>query len=250
MIVQNIGKLFGVVAIALVIAGCGGGSGGGSTTTAPAVDNSILASGQNAYGYYGKDVILGNTVMWGVWNMTATFDGAEHSVDLVFYSDGRFFTTGDYAYGDYGVSLNGQVLQNSVGDYATITNSLGNDCYTLSINNNGDVLNNANFCKTASLNTIHTIMIMHNASKAVCDMSSPGSGQSNYVAKTYPNSITCADFDTSNSICSEASVGIDNSTACVVEADSEVTDVVYTDTMPADDQKMASDNFFGVDSFQ
>ena len=206
--------------------GCGGGGGGGSTPPVPVVDNSVLADGQNAYGYYGENVIFGNSRTSGAWTTEAKIDGEDYHATLILDSDGRYFRTGtgNNEDGYYGISLDGQSLQNSGGDYATITQSLENECYLLTVHNGDKTVENAKFCRTYSSETSHVILIMHNVSKDTCESDSfydnmAKNGVLNLKINSYSNDIDCAEFDTSESYCSESYSGGSNETSCVIEYD-------------------------------
>ena len=228
---------------AFLFVGCGGGGGGSSTPPAPSVDNSVLADGQNAYGYYGKEVIFGSSLMMGLWTLEGTYEGVERKLNITFYSDGRFYSegAGDDGYNYYGVSLNGQVFQNAMGDYGEIKQSLGNDCYMLT-------QDNFNFCRTASLATVHTVDITYHYPKDVCESDSfynimKMSGQSNLTIASYPNDVTCATFGVSPPDCYEWDYGSAGDPACViiwdqesVAADKEAVEDIVIDALFGEEQ--------------
>ena len=133
----------------LFLSGCGG-EGDSSTSVQPKVDNSNYL--ENQYGYFGDGVILGHSLVVGDWTNTAIYDGKQELVNISFRSDGSmiFTNTGNGLSfnGDYGVTRDGTVMKNSLGDTVAIQASSGNNCYDVlltNINQKGSL--SAKLCK-------------------------------------------------------------------------------------------------------
>ncbi len=129
--------LLSVVAMSFVMVGCGGGGSSSDNPSAPAVDNS--GNLENQYGYFGNEVVLGNTLAVGSWTVRAEYNGAIETVSVIMYADGRqtFTNLGNGLSfdADYGISQNGTTMKNSRGDTEFIQSSLGNNCYTILMTN-------------------------------------------------------------------------------------------------------------------
>ncbi len=132
MRLQNIGKIFGVVVIAMIVSGCGGGGGnsGGGVTPPTQLDNSLLADGENQYGYFGTNVIFGDSLATGEWTQTTS---SGKSINFELLADGTIVldsgtSLGDF-YFDYGISKDGQELTWSVGEVWYITGNRSGECY-------------------------------------------------------------------------------------------------------------------------
>ena len=123
---------------ALLFTACGGGS--STPTEQPQViDNGRLSDGiRDGQGFIGHNVVFGNTVIPGVWNITFNNEG---------HTQVRFFANGEYSDtynqdstmelypGTWGVSIGGDVLyaKDNYGTVSlstiTITQTLGANCY-------------------------------------------------------------------------------------------------------------------------
>ena len=109
--------LLSVIAMSFVMIGCGGG-GGGDSVNLPSVDNSILADGENEWGYYGTNVLFGEYLVAQSW--TAIDESDDTFIDIEFFSDGDFLFDGYYV-GVYGVSLDGRTIRSDILNDITIT---------------------------------------------------------------------------------------------------------------------------------
>lgn len=112
------------LASAFLFVGCGGG-GGSSTPPAPVVDNSVLADGENQYGYFGVNVMFANTTIIGAWDFFNRDDNLAFALYSKFDGDGDGFMDNpnnpNRKYIDYGISQDGRVIRTG-GDYSsTIT---------------------------------------------------------------------------------------------------------------------------------
>ncbi len=95
MRLQNIGKLFGIGVIALVVAGCGGGGGGGSTPVEPApppapVDPMTEKDVVLIIYNYPEDVCLSSTLREKMENLSAD------SSNFLFYVENNNIGCGTY----------------------------------------------------------------------------------------------------------------------------------------------------------
>ncbi len=143
--------LLSVVAMSFMLVGCGSsGSSGGSSVPTPAIDNS--GNLENQYGYFGDEVILGNTLVVGNWTNSAMYNGVQEIVAIDIYADGEmtFTNTGNGLSfdTDYGVSQDGATMRTGLGDTIRIQSSLGNNCYNVlltNINKEGSL--SAELCK-------------------------------------------------------------------------------------------------------
>jgi len=131
--------MLSVIAMSFVMVGCGGGgsSGSGGGSSAPVVDNS--GNLENQYGFFGTEVVFGNTLAVGNWTVRAEYNGVMETVSVIMYADGRqtFTNLGNGLSfdADYGISQNGTTMKNSRGDTEFIQSSLGNNCYTILMTN-------------------------------------------------------------------------------------------------------------------
>ncbi len=143
--------LLSVVAMSFMLVGCGSsGSSGGSSVPTPAIDNS--GNLENQYGYFGDEVILGNTLVVGNWTNSAMYNGVQETALMNIYSDGEMtisnITNGLTFYTDYGISQDGTILRTALGDTVRIQSSIGNNCYSIlmtNINQEGSL--SAELCK-------------------------------------------------------------------------------------------------------
>jgi len=117
--------LLSVVAMSFVMVGCGSSSGGGSS--APAVDNSTLADGENQYGYFGENVIFVNSEISkvSIWSFYNHDDNLAYAIYARFYADGDgYMRSPNYVYNksiDYGVSKDAKVIKTGDEYTSTIT---------------------------------------------------------------------------------------------------------------------------------
>ena len=124
--------------IALVmISGCGGSS---STQDQKSVlDNSKLADGQNDYGYFGKNVIFGETKIVGKW----TESGGGDTWHYTYQADGEQIFDGGFLDGaaiDYGVSADGKTIKADGWGTMNFVKKRTGDCYDVeSINSKGEI---------------------------------------------------------------------------------------------------------------
>ncbi len=128
------------IGVAVAFTACGGGGGGSSSTPPPTlVDNAAVAEGQNEYGYYGNEVIFGNSVAVGNWTNKAVYNGSEETVIIDLYSGGEMsltnITRGISFDGTYGISHDGANMKTSLGDTVAIQSSIGNNCYNVLLTN-------------------------------------------------------------------------------------------------------------------
>lgn len=94
--------LLSVMTMSFVMVGCGGGG----DSSVPVVDNSLLTDTENQYGYFGEEVIFGDTKIVGDWFLTQQSTKVIKYID--FSSDGE--STYDSYNGDYGVSKDGKLI--------------------------------------------------------------------------------------------------------------------------------------------
>lgn len=126
----------------LFLVGCGG-SDSGNSNNENAIDNSKLTDEANDYGYYGKDVIFGESIAVGLWHGTANIDG-ENISNYVTMSDDGFTSQGFL----WGVSQNGQRLSESDGEIIDIVSVLGNNCYNVNVLTDEGKRISGKMCKT------------------------------------------------------------------------------------------------------
>ena len=133
----------------LFLSACGSSGGSSSSTPVdpapPPLDNSILSDGASDYGYFGTDVIYGNTIAAGEWTMS----GGNSPINFELDADGTLLL--DTAIGvfpfSYGISADGKVLSHSLGDEKwEITQTLNNDCYNIENYTDGQILDRT-LCK-------------------------------------------------------------------------------------------------------
>ena len=133
---SNLKVLLSVVTMSFMLVGCGGSSGGGGDP-APTIDNS--GNLENQYGYFGDEVIFGNTLVVGNWTNRAMYNGVQETALMNIYSDGEMtlsnITNGLTFYTDYGISQDGTILKTALGDTVRVQSSLGNNCYNILMTN-------------------------------------------------------------------------------------------------------------------
>ncbi len=120
-------KILASIVISFGLLSCGGG--GGSSSSTPSIDNSVLANGENQYGYYGKLVEVGGEPITNIW-LVYSMDWEELG-DCYFYENGTYKTS--YESGDFGVSKDGKYIYTAY-DTVTLTSV---ESGTYSIINNG-----------------------------------------------------------------------------------------------------------------
>ena len=130
--------------IALVtLSGCGGSSNTQNKNTV--LDNSKFADGQNEFGYFGKNVIFGETKIVGKW----TESGGEDTWHYKFQADGQKIVIGGFLDGlamESGVSSDGKKIIAGT-DTMHLVKKRSGDCYDVeNINSNGGI-SNRTICK-------------------------------------------------------------------------------------------------------
>ncbi|MDQ7047595.1 MAG: hypothetical protein Q9M39_08210 [Sulfurovum sp.] len=129
-----------VVAMSFVMVGCGGGSSDGGETTPPVLNNAELSDGENEQGYFGEEVIFGETKIVGEWRRT----GGTTTFDFNFLADGTQIVVGGILDGlamNYGISKDGTELSSNIGETVYIITKRSGDCYDVEIvTTGGDVL--------------------------------------------------------------------------------------------------------------
>jgi len=103
-----------------IVIGCNTTEESYDTSGFQTIDNSELSPFYNAYGYYGDEVIFGETTMVGIWTI---YDiDSEGSIYTNFYDDGSGVTSGGVEF-SYGVSQSGLSLSLSTGETMVISTS-------------------------------------------------------------------------------------------------------------------------------
>lgn len=111
------------------------------------VDNSELASFFNAYGYYGEDVMFGETTVSGIWLLYNT--SSDDIIVASFQESGNVTILGGST-NTYGVAQSGLSINISTGETIVITTSEiykqvdEIDCYRVKIY--GDTTSTADMC--------------------------------------------------------------------------------------------------------
>lgn len=128
-------KKYGYIFILLAsifFVGCGDDSENPPPTptppTEPILENSILADGENVYGYYGSWVMFGDKNISGHWTTTQEI---VRGVDtkLEFKDDGILIIASGKT--EYGVSNDGEVLESAIGTWSIIDNNVTEYCYEI-----------------------------------------------------------------------------------------------------------------------
>ena len=133
--------LVSVIVMSFVMIGCGGEEESG--TSVPSVDNSTRASGENQYGYFGENILIGNSNVVGSWKLNNLEDNTYFGI-VTFYADGDGeLNTGTIYDIDYGVSSDGKTIKIG-GEYSvtmTIRSIIGEGSTTVGgITTTNDVL--------------------------------------------------------------------------------------------------------------
>lgn len=103
-----------------IVIGCNTTEESYDTSGFQTIDNSELSPFYNAYGYYGDEVIFGETIMVGIWVLYDT--DSDGTIYTNFYDDGSGVTSDGVQF-SYGVSQSGLSLNLSTGDAMVITTS-------------------------------------------------------------------------------------------------------------------------------
>lgn len=128
--------LLSVIAMSFVMVGCGS-SGGGSS--APVVDNSTLADGQNEYGYWGSRVMLGDFTLARKWTLSSPTEAKDLYLIFPTDTDVGFGIQGINIFDfSFGVSANAQSI--TVDDYnnqfkLTLGSPQSDHCYNATFSN-------------------------------------------------------------------------------------------------------------------
>lgn len=98
-----------VIAMSFVMVGCGSSGGGSSDTSTPPFSNAEVATGSNAFGYYGENVLFGDIPISGGWDYTI---GDSEPVTYYYGDDGVAFVLTEWHVQEelYGVSDDAQDL--------------------------------------------------------------------------------------------------------------------------------------------
>ena len=147
--------LLSVVAMSFIMLGCGSSNESSSDSSTPAVDNSVLAEGENihGYGYFGTEVILGENLVVGEWSLDLV--DYDHLWNFDYTEDGTKIYVGGVLDGfadTYGVSKDGTILKSTQGSIRVLEN-LGGDCYSIehvflnNIDDNSTDIYVGTFCK-------------------------------------------------------------------------------------------------------
>jgi len=127
-------NLLSVVTMSFVMIGCSSGSNSSnSDSSTPAVDNSVLADGENphGYGYFGTQVIFGKNLVVGKWSLDLV--DYDHLWNFDYTEDGTKIYVGGLLDGfsdTYGVSKEGSELKSTQGTIRILEN-LDGDCYSV-----------------------------------------------------------------------------------------------------------------------
>jgi len=148
---KMITKIIGASLLASVfmLVGCGGSSSDVGSTI-PIVDNSTLADGESMFGYYGTDVVFGETLIVGTWTLDLEARDSIWTYD--FTDDGQQIVIGglfDTSTGDYGVSGDGTQFHSAGDQIIRIVNKLSGNCYNVENYDrfDGSLYTSGTFCK-------------------------------------------------------------------------------------------------------
>ena len=128
----------------VTLSGCGGSSNTQNKNTV--LDNSKLADGQNEFGYFGKNVIFGETKIVGKW----TESGGEDTWHYTFQADGKQIFNGGFFDGsilDYGVSSDGKTIKTDYFGSMNFVKKRSGDCYDIEEINSKGRIKNRTLCK-------------------------------------------------------------------------------------------------------
>ncbi len=125
--------LLSVVAMSFIMLGCSSGSSSNSDSSTPAIDNSVLADGENphGYGYFGTQVIFGENLVVGEWSLDLT--DYDNLLNFDYTADGTKIFVGGLLDGfpdTYGVSKDGTELKSTQGSIRVLEN-IGGNCYSI-----------------------------------------------------------------------------------------------------------------------
>ena len=138
-----------LVSVLNILVGCGGGdntSDSGDINNGNILDNEKLSDGNNKHGFYGTNVVFGDTKIVGKWRET----GRKYTFDYNFLADGTKIIVGGTLDGlsmDYGVSKNGTVLLDYFDEPHHIIKKRLDDCYDIEIRTKKGELLSRLFCK-------------------------------------------------------------------------------------------------------
>lgn len=135
--------------IAFLIVGCSTSEESYDTSGFDTIDNSELSGFYNAYGYFGDNVVFGETTIVGTWVL---YDTSSDSILYTkFYDDGELLM-GDGSMYNYGVSQSGLSVNISTGETLVITTSEiykqvdDLDCYRINIVSSSGSTSTADMC--------------------------------------------------------------------------------------------------------
>lgn len=131
---------------ALFFNACGSSGDGGTSgnDAIDAVDNSVQAWGHNGIGYYGADVVLGNDIAAGKWELTPENPSKADKLTLLLDADANGIlidpnnvnpnNSGKYEF-YYGITKDGRVMKSDEKIEFTLYRSISSSCYKAHIDN-------------------------------------------------------------------------------------------------------------------
>ncbi len=156
--------LLSVAAMGFLLTACGGSSDSNVSDAPqnqqPPLDNSIIADSSNIYGFYGNNIIYGNTIAAGDWTLYMSIGGTKLTNAITMEADSTLIwtTSFDTVVFTYGISSNGKILTyGPEGGKLEIEKVFDNDCYGIKLlSSNDSVDDSMTLCKNNQDNDIST----------------------------------------------------------------------------------------------